>query len=248
MQTLDRSLRGIVDTIPVPWPQLEARIKPGPGHLVLVIGAPGVGKSAFGLVWALRCGEPTLLLSLDSDLATQAARTVSALSGVPFSKIREQPEVWEAFLVQQRDRLPMVMDYPVTPEDMESVFRAFEEYYGQMPRLVVIDNLKDIVVSKDYAAYDEAVRELHRIARRCKVTFVLLHHIRKDRDMTIWTRPDQADALFAGNQDSEFVLGLYRSWAPGVGPALMVGILKNRFGPTGENVPLYFDMERMIIG
>jgi AAA domain len=256
MQSLDRVLADGSPVIRVPWPALAEQIAPGPGHVVLAIGAPGVGKSAFGLKWALGMDAPCLILSLDSDLMTQGARTVSALSGLPFKEVRAHAQEYQPFLREQFKSLPMMLDYPMGPGEIGEVLQAFEEFYGHRPELVVLDNLKDVVKGKNYESFDEALREIHRLARRHRTTFLVLHHInrgdgKKAQDVEVYNgkaRPSLRHVQFAGDQDSEIVLGLWQGWTPWQGTSLMVSTIKYRFGPKDVDVPLALDMETMRLG
>ncbi len=256
MQALDRVLADGAPVIRVPWPELEDKISPGPGHVILAIGAPGVGKSAFGLKWALGMEQPCLILSLDSDLMTQGARVVSAISGMPFTDVRKHAKEYQPFLRERFKQLPMMIDYPVGPGEIGEVLEAFQEFYGHRPEIVVLDNLKDVVKSKTYEAYDDALRDIHRLARRHKTTFLVLHHInrgdgKRQQDVDVYAgkaRPTLRHVQFAGDQDSEIVLGLWQSWTPWLGNSLMVSTIKYRFGPSDVDVPLKMDLERMVLG
>lgn len=249
MKTLDRALAGVTETISVPWPQLEKEISPGPGHLIVVLGAPGVGKSAFALSWALGLPKPQLYLSLDSDLATQAARTVSALSGIRFSEVKQDIEQWEAWLkVRDRD-LPWMLDASLSAHDVDGVVESFVEFYSRTPELIIIDNLKDVVGADTYEAHRDAVRELHRVAKKRRAVVLLLHHLnRGSRAGEGTSRPSARDGQFTGEQDAEFMLGLWQEREGYYGDTLNVSILKNRFGPKDIDVKLNLDLERMKIG
>lgn len=245
MQTLDRSIIGITDTIKVPWTGLQQLITPGPGHLVTVLGATGVGKSSFALLWELALEEPSIYLSLDSDLATQAARVASSLSGIPFDDVRKNVAAWQEFLLTRQRTLPMMIDAPVLAKDVSQVVESFEEFYSIKPELVVIDNLKDVVEADTYEAHRAAVRELHRVAKRYGTTLLVLHHINRSSLAGEGTRPPSIrDGQFTGEQDSEFMLGLWQSDFLGQ-TMLNIRVLKNRFGPHGMDVQLQFDQSRM---
>lgn len=244
MQALERALRGVTQTIPVPWSGLSKLIQPGPGHLMVVLGAPGVGKSAFSLSWALKLRMPSLIFSLDSDLSTQAARTVSALTGVRFGEIRENVTEWVNFLGASKRQLPMVTDYPLTVNEVDSFVLGTEEYFGEYPKLIVVDNLKDVVQGEGYEGHREALRELHRVARKYHTTVLILHHLNRQSAGGNGDRaPTMRDGQYAGEQDAEFVLGLYRP--QGDERLLSVRVLKNRFGPRDRETVLNMDLERM---
>ena len=263
MQTLDRSLSGVSETIPVPWPRLNELVQPGPGHLVLLLGAPGVGKSSFALQWTLEMGEPTLIVSQDTDLATQAARTVAHMVGISFADVKEDLPKWEAYLKASVPTLPMMLDYPLLVDDLDPLVIAAEEFYGTRPRMVVVDVLRNVVPGAAYEDFMETFRELHRVARKHHITIVVLHHLNRQGKNASGTKPVRLDdGQYGGEQECEIVLGLWTprgkedviyGWVPYNEPMLRVSVLKNRNGPKdpdgmGVYVDMRADLERMQIG
>lgn len=253
MQTLDKSLKEITDVLPIPWANLGARITPQPGNLVVVAGAPGVGKSAFSLYWAVKSGVPSMVISLDTDLATQAQRTVALLTGQPLGVVRDDIETWQRFLAARVGTLPMVLDVPINASELEDAAGAFEEYYGCSPRFVVVDNLRDVIEGDGYEGHRNAFRTLKALARKLSCTVVVLHHLNRTSDGTEGYKALKlTDMQYDGEKDPEFVLGLWKIRDTTWGEAkeyLAVGILKNRFGtadPRGyDRILLDVDYERM---
>ncbi len=73
MQALDRVLADGAPVIRVPWPELEDKISPGPGHVILAIGDRAIdGVDTFvRLVNALPAGQEipfTVLDHRDGDI------------------------------------------------------------------------------------------------------------------------------------------------------------------------------------
>ncbi|MBN1016599.1 AAA family ATPase, partial [Pseudomonas aeruginosa] len=73
-------------------PSLDAFI-PGicPGHMVVVAGEPGSGKTTLGLGFAervaLACNEPALVFSLEMTDVELANRVLSSVGSVPLKHI-----------------------------------------------------------------------------------------------------------------------------------------------------------------
>jgi hypothetical protein len=176
------------------------------------------------------------------------------------SEVKKDYEQWEKYLKASSKRLPMMVDYPVDALEVADLLVAAEEFYGTIPKLVVVDVLKDIIAEEGYEGHREALRELHRLARRFHTTVVVLHHVNRQGKNSDGTKPVRlSDGQYAGEQDSEIVLGLYMpkyieymGEYIAVDNTLRVSVLKNRFGrrdSTGESVyaDLTFDYERMRI-
>lgn len=225
---------------------LARAITPGPGHLILVQAAPGAGKSTIALWWILHMDKPGLYLSLDSDLATQAARATSMLTSIQYEEVVRNVPEWQRFLKQEDRKLPMMIDESVTADDVDGLVEAFEEFYADKPSLVVVDNLKDLVSSYTFENVTDTVRKLIRVARKRKIVILLLHHVNRHGGAGKGNRPPSLDdGKFGGEDDAPFVLGLWQAWDEFSGPVLKVRINKNRFGPKDFDVSLRLDWERM---
>src|SRR4030095_12939769 len=83
--------------VPIPW---DLGITPLRGQLVMVLGSPGIGKSFFALKWALMA-QPSVVLSLDTDLVTQATRAAGFMFGTPYHEVQSNPEFWGLMLEQK---------------------------------------------------------------------------------------------------------------------------------------------------
>lgn len=264
MQALDRSLQWATSHVAVPWPGLGEIIQPGPGHLVMMLGAPGVGKSALSLYWGLNVGGPAVIVSQDTDLTTQAARTCAAFTGVSMETVKQDIPRWQSYLRANVRQLPLMYDHPIKSSDVSDLVYAAEEYYGETPAVVVIDVLKNVVAEKSYEGYITAIEDLHRAARRHGTCIFVLHHVNRQGRNASGTKPVRLDdGQYGGEGDAEIVLGLWTpkwqedpinpgQWIPLLDPTLRVSVLKNRFGrkdPEGRDVyvDLRVDYDRMVI-
>ncbi len=220
--------------VEIPW---DVGITPLRGNLITVMGAPGVGKSLFGLNWCLRVPtELSVLVSLDTDMPTQALRACSILSGYPSSAILERPEAWARHLERRNLRCRMY-DQTMAVKDINDLVIAETEYWGVTPGLVIVDNVSNLVTEMSYEQFRGAFIGLQKVARLRGTVVVALHHV---------TRSAASGPLslhsgsFAGEQESEVVLGLWRSENPTL---LDVGVLKNRNGMADPAGGLYSSLQ-----
>jgi len=190
---------------------------------MVVMGSPGVGKSLFGLNWCLGIEQPSLLLSLDTDMPTQAARACSILAGVPQERVVGQPEVWAQYL-DRKNLTCRMYDLALGTKELNELVLAEEEYWGVAPPLVIVDNVSNVVKDVGYDAYRSTFIGLQKVARLRKVGVVALHHVKRD---SVVGQLSMHSGQYSGEQEAEVVLGLWR-----VCDALHVGVLKNRNGPS----------------
>lgn len=227
----------------VPWRSLSV-LEPLRGNLCVVLGLPGVGKSAFALNWLVLNRHPGCLLSLDTDLTTQAIRAASVATGVPMTAIKASPAAWALYLERQLSYI-RAYDLHLTPREILDLVEAETEFWGTPPLVTVVDNVSNLVRDADYAEYRRLFAELHRVARAGDTLLVVLHHV--TRSATPGAPLTLTSGQFAGEQEAEIVLGL---WARD-GGSLNVSVLKNRNGradPTGGlYISLRFERETMRI-
>lgn len=204
----------------MPW---DLGLTPQRGNLLVVMGSPGVGKSLFALNWCLGISQPSLLISLDTDMATQATRAATILSGAPFTSITARPEAWAQYL-DRKNLLCRMYDLSMTPRDLQDIVEAEKEYWGIAPGLVVVDNVSNVVRESGYEAYRTTFIGLQKVARIKGCAVVALHHVKRDSS----TGPlSLHSGQYSGEQEAEVVLGLWRT-----PQGLAVGTLKNRNGPS----------------
>ena len=203
-----------------------------------------MGKSALALNWALGITSPSLLVSLDTDLTTQAIRAAAIHSGRPMTEVKTAPKAWSLYLERQAERV-RAYDISVTAKDLLGMVNAETEFWGVAPELTIIDNVANLVREGDYQEYRKLFVDLHRIARAGDTFILSLHHV--NRGSSPGSPLKLTDGQFSGEQEAEIVLGL---WSPAEG-FLNVSILKNRSGqadPTGQlYITLRFDHENMQI-
>jgi hypothetical protein len=237
------------DPIPVPFPapdQYEVR----PGHVVLLVGAPGAGKSVTGLLWGVTA-HPSVVASLDTDVGTQYARLGSHLSKVPYRELRSDPMRLREALMPYEKSLPWIIDYD-PGQDWDGLLNAAKEFYGQPPRLVVVDNLLNFAPETGYEKLREAVRGFVRLAREHGTVVLLLHH---DFNANVDGAIPRSEYKLEKEPDSVLYLrdsGGGNDYVPDRGKGMTIAVTKNRHGPMdvrGQQFysHFYIDFQRMRI-
>lgn len=263
MFTLQQSLsiKGSAgDPLPSPWPSLAAKgtvfLR---GQLALVCAAPGIGKSAFTLAYALKARVPTLYFSADSDAYTQLTRSVSSLTGWSLERSSE--------MVRSGDLngatplladIPIRFNYSASPsiDQIKNSMMAYDEVYGDFPQLVVVDNITNVrtgAAANDedpYAGLEVLMEYLHDMARQTSAFVAGLHHV--TGPYNDGNKPIPLSGIKGQiGRVPELVLTLHRPLQQFGNPPLNVSTVKNRSGksdPSGQAfVSLDFDGARMQI-
>ncbi len=223
------------DKVPVPWQNLAEVIDPHAGNLIVCLGAPGSGKSAFALNWSLKLQAPTLILSLDTDITTQAVRTASLLSGTSMQRVKEAAPGWSEYVDRIANRCRMY-DLLLEPKEIVNLIKAETEFWGKPPALTVVDNVSNLIKEGGYEEYRAIFTDLHRVARITGTCILALHHIKRGTS----TGPLGLFAgQYSGEQEAEMVLGL---WSTSAG-TLNISVDKNRSGMANPDGSFYVNMQ-----
>lgn len=153
------------------------------GEVSLWGAGSGTGKSVLCHWIAVYAGVPALYFSADSNDATMRMRTGAMLSGLP------QDEVWSHLVdgkgpgmdaLRKAGHISWVFDSSPTLEDIEEEVAAFHVATGQFPRLIVVDNLRNVTgdsYGDEYRFWDEVVGALHDMARFTEAHVAVTHHV-----------------------------------------------------------------------
>jgi replicative DNA helicase len=243
------------DTIPTGFPSLDRTLGGGlrRGDLVVIGGDIGVGKSALALAIALRAahgGYAATFFTGEANAERVIERALSLEGRAPIDDIRggKLEETTRAALgaaaVRLRDRMPDVFLLPSAGiSELALELRSIAD-----AALVVIDPLQALASggSLQDEQHAHAVRELKRAAVELNIAVVLTAHTPHLDPARANPRPTLADfgALGAPQQHADVILGLFREELypalQGAEGATELGILKNRNGPSGMYVDLYF--------
>ncbi len=148
------------------------------GHVYLVEGVPGAGKTTLGLQFILEGaarGERTLYITLCEtcqDLQNAAASHGWKLDGV---------ECLELFLSGDPDQEESLMFHPSEVELSETVKKIREAVDRVKPDRVVVDSLTEIrLQAQTQLRYRREVFSLRQFLHRCGCTAVLLDEMREE--------------------------------------------------------------------
>lgn len=188
--------------------------------------------------------DPVLYLAQDS--APSVFTRVAALAlgediAWVYDCLRDEQRK-QKIVLDLQDEYPNLFIHPgaVTVDEIEARLIALTEVLGEAPKMVVIDNLIDLIVPgyhhQEIGFYATAFNPLKQMAHKHNTMILALHHIRKEQ-------PTQAlkmtDLLFAGDREAEHVLGVYQSVTK---DKLYIQVLKQRDGRAdadgGFEVPL----------
>ena len=181
MQTARRAVRTrgrVGNKLPQPYVALDAMgVYFRQGQVSLIVAAPGGGKTAFALNYALKAGVPCLYIAADLDLYSMGMRTMAIESG----KFVDEIEAAIEADLELPDGAPQVVfgsDSSPTIADIVDEVRAYVEIHGQFPPLLIVDNLINVVGQGEsvWHSVRQAVDQLHELARTAEIHVMILGH------------------------------------------------------------------------
>jgi len=229
-----RSSHSNAEPLPVVWKDLTTKdIKFRRGQVCMVVAAPNAGKSMFAMIYAIKAQVPTLFFSADTDTATVMIRAAAHISGhvqtTVESNIRDNPNYYADYL-ENIGHIQWVFDSSPSLDDIEAEVKAYIELYGVAPKLIVIDNLMNVVAETDneWAGLRAIMVELHDMARKTEACVMVLHHVSEQSEYGSIFEPSPRKAIHGKvSQLPALILSL------GYNPydnTLRVAAVKNRFG------------------
>jgi len=245
MKSIARSLAAsgtVGEPIPMPWPRLNETLKLHTKELAIVAGAPGAGKSVFALNVAMDYDQPVLYLAMDSSpsvFARSAALAMRAEIGWVYDTLRDE-ETKDQLLLELGDANPnlFINAGAITVGGIEARVEALTEVLGCAPKLIILDNLIDLIVEghvhTDTGFYAAALNPLKQMAIRHDTCVMALHHVTRrggengSNPHGLGTRPlKMTDLLYSGEREAEHVLGVYHDHKK---DRMNIQILKQRDG------------------
>lgn len=154
------------------------------GQLHVIAAVPGGGKTLLALWWALKANVPTLYFSADSDASTIAERAGAIIMDRKTKDVKRMLQSEAAVLVEDAfaehaSHIKFDFDPGPNMQSIEEELLAYCELMGDMPAVVIIDNLMNIHGESDneWTAMRDAMSALHTLARDTEAAFIVLHHV-----------------------------------------------------------------------
>lgn len=136
------------------------------------------------LWYAIKCGEPVLYFSADSDQGTVANRAAAVLLNKTVNEVKDmrkssavslvEDELWE---LNRRVRID-VDPHPSLDAIYEETM-AYIELFGRCPAAIFVDNLMNVqsMHENEWTGYRDTMRALHGLARETESAVCVLHHV-----------------------------------------------------------------------
>lgn len=192
MYTITQSLRvrgAAGEPIPAPFRALkDIGFVFRRGGFVLIVAAPGTGKSAFALSAGLRFGVPGLIFSADSDAFEQSARAFCMETGQD-RKVGERFALGhlkdhEKALSEAVRNIPIRFNYDSSPtlDVIRKNMDAFAELYGEYPHFTIVDNVTNVQngtadnAENPFGGLESFMEYLNTMARDTQSCVIGLHH------------------------------------------------------------------------
>lgn len=245
------------------------------GHLVIVGGRPGMGKSIFGQQVAenLAGDYTSIYFSLEMSAHELIERSISRRSSIPVKilKAYTQPNdlselQWKRFSKATGEVTQLKMFVDEDTYMLEDIIltakKASHELEAQgQPRigLIIVDYLQLIETnvnrqSNRTLAVGEVSRALKRLAKDLSIPIIALCQLSRGLESRPDKRPLLSDLRESGSleQDADIVLMIYRDdvYDPETNEPGIAEIItrKNRHGPNNITVKLPFSGKRMAFG
>mgnify|MGYP001579393154 FL=1 len=210
------------------------------GQMVVIAARPSIGKTTIAehmaLTWAYGASTPVLFVSIEMAVGQLLSRALSRHGDL--SSLRtgynlyylDEPRATTAIIRAQAARLRM--------------------RYGGLRAIVIdyIQILADAGRESQQVRVSDISRECKAIAREFQCPVLAVSQLNRQSEGREDRKPRLADLRDSGaiEQDADIVLGLFRPFLSATD--LTISVLKNRHGPSGAEIPMYFDLERVSIG
>lgn len=243
---------GRVKPLPVPWPSLANVIKPKGGNTMVLLAAPGVGKTTLLLNWAAQTNARTLFVSSDTSSQDMTAQLACIATGHLRSTVESRmlkSGVWRSAYAEKVLALHdnLVLDFAPRPtiQELRDKAVALTELWGRTPQFIVMDTASNVAMSDQgsYAEWERVWLACKEMARELNAVFCFAHHVRQGPARSGRLAPEASDGLWGSDKFPELVMGLHQD-TPG---QLTLTVRKNRGGRKDVPVRLDADLARAFI-
>lgn len=220
------------------------------GQLSLIASAPGVGKSALVLAYAVKSQQPGLYLSMDTDALTTTVRAGQMVTRYPGDRVEEliEDEEFSSSIFHNLGHVSFSFRSGLDFTELSLLVAGYAEKFGAFPKWIVVDNLANIAYDGDeFGELRRIIADLHQLARMTQAAVIALHHVTGYYDSG--TEPVPLSGLQGKiSKMPELILTLSRG---GDGTTLFVAPVKNRSGkadPSGRTrIPMTALLDSMTI-
>lgn len=226
------------------------------GHLIVVGGRPGTGKSIIGQQLADHVGESgltSIFFSLEMSGYELIERSISRRASIPVSRLKMavlETEDWDRLVPAIADIVgssSLIDDNTYQIESIVKKSRAAAKHLVEqgLPKLgcIVVDYIQIIDTEKSFGTKALEVghisKTLKRLAKELCVPVIALAQVNRDCEKRPNPRPTKSDLKDSGQveQDADLIMLIYRDElhkedSPDKGVAEIL-VVKNRHGPTG---------------
>lgn len=175
----------------VPLPEIDAlvdlytgffRFRPRCGEVTMIAGQPGSQKSGFTLWLASQLRLPTWYLSADMAQHTATERLAAAVTGHTTEDVAEGLQQGEAAFYAEKIPADFRFCFNPNPDamDIAGEMDAWVEAWDAYPKIIVLDNLLDIIPSSgdnEFAGYKSILLDAKTLARTTGAAVFILHHM-----------------------------------------------------------------------
>lgn len=205
--------------IPTGFPFIDELCQGGvaEGEVALVMAYSGVGKTALGCNVAVRNrGVPTLFFSLEMQARFILKRLAAIYAGIPDWTIERDLRSGKRVdaidvLIRDFPRLAIVDKPAMSLKDMGAAVAEAAQYWGERPRLVVVDYMElvgGVPSMEAVSAVDKVSRRSKDFAREHDVALFMLHQLNQGGES--YKPVKVKDARYGGNTAADYVIAAYR--------------------------------------
>lgn len=242
MRTLARAARRPQETgtfLPPVYQQFDNNgIRFREGTVSIIAGTPGSQKTGLALALVASWRLPTLYLSCDSEDFEMVERVAAWRTGDAMTQVRRNPAAYADALSD----LPIRFTFEDSPtySDVEHEVAAYGEVFGEWPRVIVVDNLLNLVGENEneWGAHRDHMRVVHKLARITRATVLVLAHMADDQKDPGAVPQGRTKLQGKVSHLPKLIVSLAFD-----GQVLKAAAVKNRFGPasaSGENYASLF--------